>query len=104
MPTDLLGDPLPEVRDWDAPKVPDSKRQTFSKRKPTRINGYAEAPGSGPDGETCKTCKFATAHQHAKRYWKCILRQRFWTGGAGSDIKLKSPACSRWESKDASSV
>lgn len=32
MPTDLLGDPLPEVRDWDAPKVPDSKRQTFGQQ------------------------------------------------------------------------
>lgn len=60
--------------------------------------GYAAPPGSGPAGETCKTC----AHRYqrmggAKSFTKCRLVKA--TNGKGSDILQKSPACSRWEAK-----
>jgi hypothetical protein len=33
----------------------------------------------------------------AKTYLKCELMKAYWTGGAGSDIKARAPACRRWE-------
>lgn len=67
-------------------------------RKPTKPNGYAAVPGSGPTGETCKSCEFAVGvGGHARTYYKCEKRQHLWTGGPGSDIRLRSPACSYWE-------
>ena len=53
--------------------------------------------GSGPDGETCRTCKNAVRlDYHDKAYWKCGLMRSVWTHGAASDIKLKWPACGDW--------
>lgn len=69
-----------------------------SGRKPTKKNGYASPPGTGPAGETCRTCRHAVAPTDtARRYWKCWLMQRNWTGGPGTDILLRSPACRQWQ-------
>jgi len=53
--------------------------------------------GSGPDGETCKSCKHCTrSESHArKRFYKCGLMRA--TRGSATDIRLKDPACGRWE-------
>ena len=59
-------------------------------------NGYAANPGTGPEGETCKSCNHKTYHECSKRYYKCDLVN--WSNGAGTDILLRSPACHRWES------
>lgn len=59
--------------------------------------GYAMRPGTGPPGERCGTC------QHDVRlgkYHKCVLCKPNWTHGPGSDIKMKSPACAKWEKKE----
>ena len=53
--------------------------------------------GSGPVGETCKTCKHCGYRQLANRYYKCDLMSKQWTGGAGTDIKLRWAACEKWE-------
>lgn len=67
-------------------------------RKPTKKQGYAAPPGSGPKGETCRSCEHAVKRGGvAGSYHKCNLMARFWTGGAGTDILLRAPACSRWE-------
>lgn len=66
-----------------------------------RPKGYAYPPGTGPAGETCRTCKNAVYHQMSKRYWKCLLLRAVWTSGPGTDIRLKSPACKMWEAKPA---
>jgi hypothetical protein len=59
--------------------------------------GYAAVPGTGPKGETCKTCKhcFVRKMYSGKGYTKCELIKE--TRGRGTDILQKSPACSRWE-------
>lgn len=59
--------------------------------------GYAYMPGTGPEGETCGTCKHHAPLQMAKRYHKCRLAQHKWTHGRGSDILVRSPACKHWE-------
>jgi hypothetical protein len=68
-------------------------------RKPTRPKGYAATPGTGPEGETCQSCRFkrSTAGSTAKAYWKCKLNEANWTGGPGSDIRMRSPACLHWK-------
>lgn len=63
--------------------------------------GYAAAPGSGPAGETCKSCRYYVIKQMAQAYRKCELRRAAWTGGAGTDVRASSPACSKWASPEA---
>lgn len=57
--------------------------------------GYPAAPGTGPTGETCGTCVHAV---QVDGFYKCKLIESKWTHGYGTDIKLKSPACSKFES------
>lgn len=68
-----------------------------AKRKGTPANGYAGRPGSGPQGETCGTCRNLVRKVLSKNYYKCGLVRQFWTGGRGSDVLVKAEACSRWE-------
>lgn len=59
--------------------------------------GYIEPPGTGPAGKTCRDCKHYTLNRMAKSYPKCGLNRARWTGGRGSDILAKAPACRRFE-------
>ncbi len=59
--------------------------------------GYAHHPGSGPEGETCGSCKHIV--RKSRRYRKCGLNRARWTHGPGSDILAGSPACSKWEAE-----
>jgi hypothetical protein len=60
------------------------------------VKGYAQPPGSCPSGETCRSC----GHKIKRgRFWKCRLVRQ--THGPGTDIRLKSAACSAWEKGDA---
>ena len=72
-------------------------RKLRNRRKTATPNGYAWRPGTGPAGETCKTCRHLVRRNYAKTYLKCGLMRQAWTGGHGSDIKAKSPACKFWE-------
>ena len=58
--------------------------------------GYAAIPGTGPAGETCRSCKHLVRKRMGKTYLKCGLMTRYWTGGGGSDVRAKSPACRHW--------
>jgi len=62
---------------------------------------YAAEPGTGPDGETCRTCKHKyRARWATKHILKCALMESAWTHGKATDIKAASPACSKWEGKE----
>jgi hypothetical protein len=66
-------------------------------------DGYAAQPGTGPSGETCKSCD----HSYLKggvsgRYWKCGLVKE--TGGKGTDIRSTAPACKMWASANKDGV
>ncbi len=63
--------------------------------------GYAASPGTGPAGETCGSCEHHHRNQMAKTYHKCALMRAIWTGGAKTDILVRSPACSKWEKEHA---
>lgn len=55
--------------------------------------------GPGPEGETCKTCRHLTVNRNptVKTYYKCRLGAI--TGGPATDVRLRWPACGRWEEK-----
>lgn len=60
------------------------------------LDAYAAVPGSGPVGQTCKTCAHAFRQGGtAGRYWKCGLVPT--TRGPATDIRIRSPACSKWQ-------
>ena len=73
------------------------------KRKPTQPKGYAADPGSGPEGKTCRHCKHkVTLSNTGRKSWiKCELMRGKWTSGPGTDIRAGSPACNRFEPKEA---
>jgi len=60
--------------------------------------GYRAPPGSGPEGETCRTCAYIKVNQQSRRYYKCGLVPM--THGPATDIRLKSPACSFWRQQE----
>jgi hypothetical protein len=47
------------------------------------------------DGARCGNCKHLTSHSHDRTWYKCSLVPI--TGGPGTDIRLKWPACIKWE-------
>lgn len=96
MDQDLFGNPILPASPVNRSPV------TGKKRCNTRANGYAARPGTGPQGETCKSCRHKHANEmHSGRvFWKCGLMKHCWTGGRGSDVLMSSPACSRWEKAD----
>lgn len=67
------------------------------KRKGPKPRGHAWQPGTGPDGESCGTCRHLFRNRLAKTYLKCALMQPYWTGGRGSDVLARDKACRRWE-------
>lgn len=83
-----------DLFDWNRPMQPPSK----VKAKRGQPKGNAAPIGSGPAGETCKTCAHSYCVKCAKTYHKCDLVKA--TGGPGTDIRLKWAACSRWEKKE----
>ena len=89
MSLDLFGEPIEPSR-------------AAAKRKGTRANGYGGTPGTGPAGETCKTCRFHVVKSMGKNYHKCLKARLAWTCGPGSDIRLRSPACWLWKPKEDS--
>jgi hypothetical protein len=53
--------------------------------------------GTGPEGETCKTCQSYTLVEH-QDYWypKCRKMEHEWTHGAATDIRAGWDACSEY--------
>ena len=69
-------------------------------RKTTQPKGYAAQPGSGPKGETCKTCAHLVRKRYSRYHLKCWQNRGRWTNGPGSDIKASAPACRLWEKRE----
>ncbi|HKS74292.1 MAG TPA: hypothetical protein VJQ82_13910 [Terriglobales bacterium] len=51
----------------------------------TKPSGYAAIPGTGPEGETCRSCKHMVRRRNANVYRKCGLMRPRWTGGSKAD-------------------
>lgn len=61
--------------------------------------GYFYPPGTGPADETCGSCEHLVHKRMSKSYPKCGLNEAKWTGGRGSDVLVKSPACKYWKAR-----
>lgn len=66
-------------------------------RRLSNKRGHAAAPGSGPAGETCKTCGHLVRIKMSGSYLKCGVMEIYWTGGPGTDVRAGDAACRRWE-------
>lgn len=83
MSLDLFGDPPPR------------------KNKGPTAKGYAYFPGTGPDGETCGTCRHCFKKTYiARPSFKCLLMRGTWTRTRKTDILVRSKACKKWEAKE----
>jgi hypothetical protein len=82
----------------DRALTPQERRELFHPKKPKKT-GHAWRPGTGPEGETCGSCKNLYRNVMAKTYLKCALMREHWTGGGGTDVKARDPACKFWEAK-----
>ena len=63
---------------------------------------YADMPGTGPEGRTCKTCAFLAysgSYKGPKRWPKCGKTK--WTHGDATTIKTSSPACRLYQERGA---
>jgi hypothetical protein len=80
--------------------------QLIAPKPKYRKNGYSAPPGTGPRGETCKSCKFyiSVRIRSGRRFPKCILMYKTWTHSYGTDILARSPACRNWSMKDVVKV
>jgi hypothetical protein len=85
---------------FDVPAVPvlsDTERKRMRRRAAERPRGHYALPGTGPEGETCRTCAHYTLIHFAKAYRKCGRVRALWTGGPRTDIRAGDPACRGWE-------
>lgn len=88
-------------RQFDLMVLPESALRA---RKPkTKKHGHAAAPGTGPAGQTCGSCRHLHRRNMSKVYLKCGLMRAYWTGGASTDIRARDAACSRWEAANEES-
>lgn len=79
--------------------VPGSRLRRIRRtgKAPVAREGWADKPGSGPEGETCGSCTYCEAFHYRKRYYKCAAREGdHWKGGRATDIRPLDPACSKW--------
>jgi|AACY02.18.fsa_nt_gi hypothetical protein len=89
-----------QILDPNASALSDADRKRLQRRAQSKNRqGYAWTPGTGPDGETCRTCRHLVRNQLAKVYLKCGLMRANWTGGSKTDVYARSPACKKWEPK-----
>ena len=57
------------------------------------------------EGKTCKSCKHCFGYQQSRVWYKCELWLKYFPGhghSAASDIRLKNPACGKWEEENDS--
>lgn len=65
------------------------------KERPREKRATAAKSGTGPEGETCGTCRHRVKPNGVNQ--KCGLVRHLWTFGAATDIKARWAACSQWE-------
>lgn len=62
--------------------------------------GYADKPGTGPAGETCKSCQHSYSGGTGRGgFPKCALTRACHTSSRRTDILMGAAACSKWAAK-----
>jgi hypothetical protein len=73
---------------------------TLFDNPPGRVKqrGHAAPPGTGPEGKTCRMCRFyRSVRYHDGNYRKCGLMEHAWSHGGGTDIRASDPACRQFQ-------
>lgn len=84
----------------EQPAMSDAERKRMKRRAYERPAGHAAPIGTGPSGETCKTCRHIANRGTAKIYYKCRLNEAKWTASRHSDIRVSDAACRKWKGPD----
>lgn len=64
--------------------------------------GFAARPGTGPAGETCRSCNHSVQVAAGNRVvWKCGLCRAGWSKSPRTDIRINADACELWEKAKA---
>ena len=93
-------DPGPDLVELaGGPVLTPTQRRALNKSGYRKCHGHAAPVGSGPAGETCGTCAYLIRKQMARDYLKCKLMQAVWTGGYGTDVHARDPACRKLEKR-----
>lgn len=95
-----MSDLLEQLFDPNAGALSPADRKRAMARLKSKKTGHAWQIGSGPTGETCKSCRHYTIKQMGGSYRKCGLMRQHWTSGPGTDIKASDPACKKWEKSE----
>lgn len=89
METDLFGQP--------APPPPEISPRTGKVVRKVVPSGHPARPGSGPEGETCGTCRHSKRLSYTRGFYKCWLYRGAWTCSRRTDVLLRDPACRFWQ-------
>jgi hypothetical protein len=101
---DLFGDPVLTACDGPLTEEEILENKRAQRRRLSIPRGHAAPPGTGPEGEKCKTCEHMVRHRYARTYFKCKLNEAKWTRGPKTDIKANSPACEKWEKENEAAL
>ena len=92
---------MAEFKDLFGETVVFDESKPAPKRKDPVPRGHYRPKGTGPTGETCKSCRHLVRKTMAKTYLKCGLARAIWNGGRASDVRASDAACEGWEKADA---
>lgn len=67
------------------------------RERPKEKRTTAAKSGTGPEGETCGTCRHRVKPNGIHQ--KCDLVRHLWTFGEATDIKARWAACREWEAR-----
>lgn len=92
--------PPPETDERQIAQLPPHVLAGFAPASSVPRRGHAAPPGTGPQGERCRSCAHAVRVQgNTRNFAKCGLMRDHWTHGPGSDIRLRDPSCRFWSAK-----
>lgn len=84
----------------DAPPMTPAERKRMQRRAGEIPRGHAAPPGTGPEGESCRTCAHLVRITRSKAWHKCAASRRIWTHSRRTDVRVSDPACSFWQARE----
>jgi hypothetical protein len=79
-----------------------TERRNLAIKTRSKKHGHAAPSGTGPQGETCGSCKNLAREtaRGGRTFLKCALMRAVWTYSYGTDVRARDAACRKWERAD----